>query len=89
MNKIILALLLLTFSSSLCFAKVVKEYFPDGKIYTVQVYNEQGEITGPYKVFYPNGRLRSKTWYRDGQPYATKRWDINGHAMATVQGIAY
>ena len=77
-RPIILAMILMFASSSLCLARVVKQYFPDGKIYSVQNYDDQNNIIGPFKIYWQNGRLREKIIYKNGQPYIIKRWTING-----------
>lgn len=49
----------------------VTEYYPDGTVKSVETY-ERGEISGPYKSYYPNGKLmesgcfKGNTW-NDGE----------------------
>jgi antitoxin component YwqK of YwqJK toxin-antitoxin module len=78
MKTVIVSLILLLVFSSESFAKTIKEYFPDGRLYSVQKYDAQGNIVGPYKVYWQNGRLREKTLYRYGQPHKTIKWSFEG-----------
>jgi len=77
-RSLVLAIILLLACSTVCFAKVVKQYFPNGKLNSVQVYYANGVIKGPYKVYWPNGRLRWKTLYKNGRSYVTHSWSVNG-----------
>jgi hypothetical protein len=80
MRKVLLSTIILFFiASSLCLANSVsKQYYPDGKLYWVQVYDDNGTLIGPYKKYWQNGRLREKVFYKEGHPFLTKRWSVNG-----------
>ncbi len=60
------------------FAKTVKQYYPNGKLSSVQVYDDDGVIKGPCKTYWENGRLRQKTWYKHGLPYLSHTWSERG-----------
>jgi antitoxin component YwqK of YwqJK toxin-antitoxin module len=77
-KSLVLTVILIIGYSSLCFAKVVSEYFPNGKLKSVQVYDNKGKLEGPYKVYWPNGRLRSKTIYKHGRSSSTHNWSEKG-----------
>lgn len=81
MRKLILTTILLFTSIGLCFARVEKDYFPDGRLHYVQVYDKDGNIVGPYKVYWQNGRLREKIIYKNEQPYIIHRWAIDGRKL--------
>jgi antitoxin component YwqK of YwqJK toxin-antitoxin module len=83
-RSIFLTVLLLFISSGLCFAKVVKEYFPDGRVYYIQKYDANDNIVGPFKRYWPNGRLREKIIYKNGVPYLTYRWSQEGVRLETI-----
>lgn len=48
------------------FAKAVKRYYPDGTVQAVVSYNERNQMHGPYKYYWPNGRLKEKGRNRYG-----------------------
>lgn len=73
-RSLVLTVILLLLCSSICFARVVKTYFRNGKVSSVQVFNKNGTIKGPYKVYWPNGRLRSMTIYKNGQLSIVHHW---------------
>jgi antitoxin component YwqK of YwqJK toxin-antitoxin module len=76
-----LMIILIVGYSSLCFARTVSEHYPDGKIKSVQVYYKNGLIEGPYRIYWPNGKLKSKTFYKYGRPYLTKKWSEKGKEL--------
>jgi len=81
MKKFIVACLFLVVFTDAAWSKTVKSYFQDGKIYSVQVYDKQGRVIGPYRVYYPNGQLSEKTWYKNHKPSHRKTWTMSGQPM--------
>jgi antitoxin component YwqK of YwqJK toxin-antitoxin module len=77
-RSLVLAIILVLACSSVCFAKVVKQYFPDGKLYSTQVYYDSGIIKGPYKIYWQNRRLREETLYQNGRAIVTHNWSESG-----------
>ena len=77
-RSLVVAIILILGYSSLCFAKVVNEHYPNGKLKSVQVYDNKGKIEGPYKIYWPNGKLKSETRYKHGRPYITHHWSEKG-----------
>jgi len=77
-KALVLAGILILACSNLCLAKVVHQYFPDGKLKSVQIYDEKGRIVGPYKIYWPNGKLRVKIIYKHGRPLTAHKWSEKG-----------
>ena len=44
----------------------------------IRVKDKKGNVIGPYKIYWQNGRLRQKTFYKDGHPTMTQRWTVDG-----------
>ncbi len=78
-RALVLAVILLFISSGLCFAKVVKQYFPNKKIKSIQSYNKKGQLDGPTKIYWLNGKLREKRYYKNGVIKGhIKRYSVTG-----------
>ncbi len=74
-----LAIIFVFFCSSVSFAKVVKQYYPNKKTRSVIKYNEKKQLDGTYKLFWSNGRLKEKGRYKDGRHVGeTKRYSSDG-----------
>ena len=75
---LVLAIFLIFICSQLCFAYVIKQYYPSGKLFHSQVYYDNGMVKGPLKIYWANGRLRQKVIYKNYEPYITENWSENG-----------
>ena len=71
-RSLALTILFMMACISLSYAEVLKQYFPDGKVYTMRTY-KNGRQDGPYRIYWPNGRLREKGKYKQGYPYGPVR----------------
>ena len=80
MKKILLLIIVLVFTfASLCFARVEKQYYPNGKIKTVLRYNKADQLNGPYKIYWPNGKLKEQGKYKNGALSGPiKRYKLTG-----------
>lgn len=77
-RSLVLAIILTLTCSSICFANVVKQYYPNGKLYSTQVYYESGIPKGPYKIYWPSGKLKQMTLYQNGRPTVVHHWSPAG-----------
>jgi len=76
-SLILVVILIFTFSS-VSFAKMVRKYFPNGKLNSTQIYDDKGIPKGPYMLYWPNGKLKRKILYKHGRPYSTRNWSEKG-----------
>lgn len=83
-RSLALIILLILIFSSVSFANMVRKYYPNGKLHTVQIYTDRGLHEGPDKIYWPNGKLKQEILYKHGRPYLTKNWSEKGvHLRST------
>jgi antitoxin component YwqK of YwqJK toxin-antitoxin module len=66
--------------STVGFAKTIKRHYPDGTIEAVVSKNKKGIRNGPYKTYWPNGKIKEKGRYKNGKQIGiAKQWDMDGN----------
>ena len=74
-----LTIMFILVCSSVCFAKVIKQYYPNGTLRSVLTYNNKNQLNGPYKYYWPNGKLKEKGRNKNGYPVGPiKRYSADG-----------
>ena len=60
------------------------ERYPDGTLMESYSYNDKEEFDGEYLCYYPNGKIRSRSIYKDGKPDGDyTEYDYDGKPVIT------
>lgn len=60
-------------------AKTVKRYYPNGALEAVVRYDKKGKRNGPYKTYWPNGKIKEKGFNKNGKPTGSvQQWNMDG-----------
>jgi len=79
---VIFTIAFLVLLSTAAFAKTVKRYYPDGTLEAVVHFDKKGVRNGPYKTYWPNGKLKEKGVNKNGQQVGVvKQWDMDGNPV--------
>jgi antitoxin component YwqK of YwqJK toxin-antitoxin module len=77
-KSLVFIILLMLIFSNVSFANIVKKYYPNGKVSSVQIYTDKGFHEGPDKTYWPNGKLKQEILYKHGRPFRIKNWSEKG-----------
>ena len=79
---ILLVLVLVISFTGITYAKTVKRHYPDGTLEAVVSYDKKGKRNGPYKTYWPNGKIKEQGRNKNGQQTGpVKQWDMDGNLV--------